>query len=358
VDLGWTLRSVQPKEAEKHCRQGFAIWDKLATDFPKVPLDRAAMGMAHEWLGLILLQAGRYQESESHLLQALRLQEQRLPGAGSVQYPPHLCASVGDLFYRTGRPAEAEKYYRMAVDTRQKIADAFPSSVTEQHRRLVIEYADLGKALIALGRTQEAEVALRRALANAKKLVSDHPGVPPFPQQLAWGFYDLACLLEATGRSQEAADSVRSALRIFESLVTEAPEQHRRNFWLAWVLVTCPAPQFRNPERAIELSKKALQVSPLSAEYWRTLGIAQCRTRSWHAAVEALSKAVEVGHGGDSREWFFLAMAHWQLGDKKEASRRYKQAVEWMEKHVPGDEELRRFRSEAAQLLGVEGKNR
>jgi tetratricopeptide (TPR) repeat protein len=241
----------------------------------------------------------------------------------------------------------------MAVDIRQKIVDAFPGSVTEEHRRLVVEYGDLGQALIALGRTKEAEDALRRALANAKKLVTEHPGVPPFPQQLASASYDLGCLLEATGRSREAADAFRSALRIFESFVAESPEQPRRNHWLARVLATCPAPQFRDPQRAVQLSKKALQVVPLSAEYWSDLGIAQYRAGAWQAAVEALTKAMEFDQGSDSGEWFFLAMAHWQRGDKKEARRWYQQANDWMEKHQPGDAELRRFRAEAAELLGM-----
>lgn len=44
-------------------------------------------------------------------------------------------------------------------------------------------------------------------------------------------------------------------------------------------------------------------------------------------------------------------MAHWQLGDQDEARKFYDQAVEWMEKNKPQDEELKRFRAEAAELL-------
>jgi hypothetical protein len=58
--------------------------------------------------------------------------------------------------------------------------------------------------------------------------------------------------------------------------------------------------------------------------------------------------------GGDSFAWFFLAMAHWQRGDKKQARQWYDTAVRWMEKNKPQDDELRRFRAEAAALLGVE----
>ena len=34
--------------------------------------------------------------------------------------------------------------------------------------------------------------------------------------------------------------------------------------------------------------------------------------------------------GGSSFDWFFLAMAHWRLGDKDEARMWFDRAVEWM----------------------------
>jgi hypothetical protein len=56
-------------------------------------------------------------------------------------------------------------------------------------------------------------------------------------------------------------------------------------------------------------------------------------------------------------------MAHWQLGHKDEARKWYSQAVGWMEKHKealtkdqPHAEELKRFRAEAAELLGIDAK--
>jgi hypothetical protein len=51
-------------------------------------------------------------------------------------------------------------------------------------------------------------------------------------------------------------------------------------------------------------------------------------------------------------------MAHWQLGDKEKARTRFDQAVQWMEKNQPNNEELRRFRAEAAELLNIEKGSR
>ena len=67
----------------------------------------------------------------------------------------------------------------------------------------------------------------------------------------------------------------------------------------------------------------------------------------------AREKPMELRKGGDSFDWFFLALAHWQLGEKEKARTWFDRAVQWMDKHQPMDEELRRFRSEAAQSLGI-----
>ena len=86
---------------------------------------------------------------------------------------------------------------------------------------------------------------------------------------------------------------------------------------------------------------------------WNTLGVAHYRAGDWKAAVEALEKSMALRSGGDGFDWFFLAMAHWQLGDKPQARSWFNRAVPRMEKMQPKDEELVRIRAEAAALLGV-----
>src|SRR5262249_23135343 len=62
--------------------------------------------------------------------------------------------------------------------------------------------------------------------------------------------------------------------------------------------------------------------------------------------------------GGGVLDWFFLAMTHWQLGNKDRARACYTAALAWMVRPggwsvwpAPDDKELRRFRKEAAALL-------
>ena len=96
-------------------------------------------------------------------------------------------------------------------------------------------------------------------------------------------------------------------------------------------------------------------------DYPRLLALARATTPSlilfrdgdWKEAEEALEKSMGLNKGGEAADWFFLAMSHWKLGQKEQARKWYDQAVLWVEKLVPRDEEFGRFRAEAAELLGV-----
>ncbi len=125
---------------------------------------------------------------------------------------------------------------------------------------------------------------------------------------------------------------------------------------VAWLLVSCADVRIRRPQRAVELAAEAVRLSPNEATIWSTLGAAQYRVGNPQAAVEALKKSEELKYYRCGATWFFRAMAHWQLDQKEEARRWYGKAVEWTEKNDPEDEELRRFRAEAAELLKIENE--
>ena len=65
---------------------------------------------------------------------------------------------------------------------------------------------------------------------------------------------------------------------------------------------------------------------------------------------------MQLSNGGNSYDWFFLAMAHWQLGEKEKACQWFDKAVQWMDKNMPTGRDLGRFRAEAAELLKVDPK--
>jgi WD40 repeat protein len=130
----------------------------------------------------------------------------------------------------------------------------------------------------------------------------------------------------------------------------------------AWPLATNSEAQLRDPARAVELAQKAVELCPTQAMCWNTLGVAHYRAGHWKNAIEALTKSMELQKGKlESFDTLFLAMAHWQLDEREKARQWYDRAVLWMEKNkhqLEGNkqwpEELRRFRGEAAALLGIE----
>jgi eukaryotic-like serine/threonine-protein kinase len=126
---------------------------------------------------------------------------------------------------------------------------------------------------------------------------------------------------------------------------------------LAWLLATAADPKFRNPAKAVELAKELVRQAPQDGNRWNTLGAAHYRAGEWKPAIDALEKSNELLDGNELSYYaFFLAMAHWKLDRKEDARKWYDQAVQRMEKNKPDDEELRRFRAEAATLLGVTEK--
>jgi tetratricopeptide (TPR) repeat protein len=123
--------------------------------------------------------------------------------------------------------------------------------------------------------------------------------------------------------------------------------------YLAWLLTNYPSLKLGDPGQAVAHAQKAVELAPGSGSYWNTLGVAQYRNGDWKAAIEALMKSVQLDKRHDSFNFFFLAMAHWQLGEKDKARAWYDQAVTWMDKNRPQDAELKRFRAEATALLGL-----
>ena len=121
----------------------------------------------------------------------------------------------------------------------------------------------------------------------------------------------------------------------------------------AWLLATCSDAQLRQPDEAVKLAKRAVELSRENWHHWDTLGVAYYRNRDWKSAVKALEKASELNSGGHATTWFFMAMAHWQSGQKDQARGWYDKAAAWMQKNKPRGGELLRFRAEAAALLGV-----
>src|SRR5262249_48237601 len=129
----------------------------------------------------------------------------------------------------------------------------------------------------------------------------------------------------------------------------------------AWRLATHPGAKSRDPRRAVDLAQRAVELAPKQGLYWNTLGVAHYRAGNYQESIAALEQSRQLQAGELAAfDSFFLAMAHWQHGHKDEAQNWRAKAVEWVQKNQEAlkknpehDDELRRFRAEAEELLGA-----
>src|SRR5262249_23039519 len=124
--------------------------------------------------------------------------------------------------------------------------------------------------------------------------------------------------------------------------------------FLASFLVICPDARLRDPGQGLAVARKVVGRAPKAFAFWRILGLAHYRLGQWKDAVKALEKAVELQGEGTALDWFPLSMACWQAGDRARARKLYDQATAWVEKHRPADPLLNSLRAEARALVGAE----
>ena len=300
-------------------------------------------------------------------------------------------------YHRLGREREAREALDRATQEIEPVAEAFlrnPAGfmpilwwdwlsclILHREARTVVDGAspqDDARLIVAqartwaaLGEAKRADEACRRAvelsaenvdvcvacasihvaLGQWTEAAGDWREVIRIQPKYAWAYHNLAAVLTAAAKLDKTTDNYREAIAAYSKTIELAPENAEAHNNLAWLLATCVDREILDSRRAVELGKRAAELAPAAAGYWNTLGAAQYRAGDFSAAVETLTKAMELRDGGDASDWFFLAMAHWHQGDKGEARKWYGQAVEWMDKNQPNNEELLRFRGEAAALL-------
>ena len=192
-------------------------------------------------------------------------------------------------------------------------------------------YNNLGNALSRQNKLDEAIACYRKAIETDPKY--------------AYAYFNLGKRLEGQGKLDETIACFRKTAQL-------EPNFAAAQISLAWMLTTCREVKLRDAPGGLEAARRAVELER-SRWAWQALGWAHYRTGDWKASIEALKKscALDDPKGGDAAQWFFLAMAHWRLGEKDKGREWYDRAVQWMDKNQPKEELLRRFRAEASELL-------
>ena len=116
---------------------------------------------------------------------------------------------------------------------------------------------------------------------------------------------------------------------------------------------SCADPQWRDPARALELAKRAVQAEPSNGVHFRVLAAAHYRAGNWQDALDAARQAHKLAPGrGSSPALLFAAMAHWQLGDSAAARTCYARAARRIGETEADDAGLRRLQEERRSCSG------
>jgi tetratricopeptide (TPR) repeat protein len=356
----------EPSRALATARKAFVVWERLDQEHPQMVFGGREKEYRGALLAVYLREGGQPDEAQRLFQRAIdfaQRQTERFPN------DRHHRASLAFLYRRLGesfsvygwRPKEAVQTWQQAISLYENLAAEYPA-ITSFPWHLGDCCNQLGRVLQRTGRPQEAERSYAKSVKAFEKLASIYPDSITYMNCGREGRLLLARLCLDTRRYQEAENHFRSALEFTERLVARLPAEGS-DFVAAYgefagFLATCPDAKFRKPAQAVILANKAVVLTPKEAKLWSILGAAHYRTGDWKAAKGALEKALELRKDGDPFDYFFLAMAHWQLGNKGEARKWHDKAVASMDKNQPKDEELFRVRAEAAELLKVkENKN-
>jgi serine/threonine protein kinase/tetratricopeptide (TPR) repeat protein len=283
---------------------------------------------------------GRYDEAEKLHKKTLEIQRRIL----GEEHPDTLWTmnDLAEVHCDQGRYDEAEKLYKKTLEIRRRV-------MGEEHPKTLLSMSKLAGVYRRQGRYDEAEKLYKKTLEIQRRVLGEEH------KETLWTMNDLGFMYRKQYRYNDAKPLYVKAL---EGRRRVLGDEHKATLWtmtdLVWVLAAKPGLQEFDESQMVDLGKRGVELMPESAFAWQVLGWAHYRTGEWQAAVEDLDKSIRLQKdGGDSYQWFFLAMAHWQLNNRDEARQWYEKAVVWMEQKRPDNEELAGFRAEAAELLGL-----
>jgi tetratricopeptide (TPR) repeat protein len=267
------------------------------------------------------------------------------PGCAGYQSEFALCLEgQADLYRTQGRAEEAEETALAGVELRKRLQKAKSLNRIED-RYLGRALTNLGRIIEERGRLAEADEIYDQASDILGKLTEE------FPEE-SWCRRDLILTLR---RQNFVQARLGYTLRLIEShrhLVKLDPKNAESNNSLAWIHATSRDLSLRDSNAAVRFAKAAVEAAPNALAYWNTLGVAEYRNGNMDAAIDALNRSLTIRGGGDSYDWYFLAMAHCKLGNSDLAADWYSKAAQWHRTRDPENAELQLFQAEAQSTLG------
>jgi serine/threonine protein kinase len=339
------------------------LMEDLVERYPAEAEYRHELAVRLSNLAIDVTGAGKLKESQRLCRRAVALLEELIqspsPKPGYYRNLAGAAENLAESLMEEGNPLEAAENYRNAIATYRHLTPDTSGLPEYQHdlppfywHNLGDSYRQLGIALGLVKRYEEAAPAFASAIRVHDKLVADFPTVEPYWTALFRDYRDQGTMFWVFGRSREADQAHTQALEFGKRMVAAFPPENLPDDFGRF-LVTCPDPKWWRAKLARELATKATERHPEWLGHWNVLGIAHYRLGEYASAITALEKAMSLRSVKHPADQFFLAMAHRQLQHERQARECYGEAIAWMDKHRQQNQDLLRYRAEAAEQLGI-----
>jgi beta-lactamase regulating signal transducer with metallopeptidase domain len=257
------------QEATDALLKSMEILEPLVETYPDKPWYRLTLSRSYEDFVKTLVGKGQFQDAEDTLRLALALGEELVaeppvyPGY-QIEFSNVQITLANDVLLRQGSYEEATDLYLKSIEMLETLVYEQPTTPWYGHA-LCETYGSFANILAGMGQRQEAEDALRMAVANGEQLVADwpdsaechvdlaenfallydatgdvdlftkalghmrmvvelNPGRRAYPPMLVDWSRRLAEMLLAQGRADEAVHVYEQAVATLESVVDQAPE--------------------------------------------------------------------------------------------------------------------------------------
>jgi TPR repeat protein len=347
-------------------------FELLAKDFPEEPSFRQEQAHTEWKLGVFLVAAGQVERAEDHFRTSAHeyaaLVNDFPQESFYLQEEAYSTMFLAEALKKSGQGDESDNEFRRAAELHRKAAEM--GNTTAQHRlgqqylkgsgvsKDPVEAMKLIQSAARQG-NQNAQLDLANMYAEGRGTTIDDAAAAKWYRRAADHNQPGALIglgqLYAHGRGVEKneTEAVKLYRRAAEILRTGGRNNVVQMNELAWCLATNDIETTRDPALAIEFAQKAVEAEPRDGNLRNTLGVALYRAGNWQAAIDGLNKSIELKHGGDAYDDFFMAMALQRSGRPDEARNWFDKGVKWMGKMDSQPEELRRVYQEASGVVSV-----
>jgi len=349
-------RLARFKEAEEQIEAAIPMWEELVESHPQVPeYLEDFVRLCRRGQRVAFCQYKPAPEHGARSREMLRRLRKDFPNYPVEQYLIDVRYGNRGMVKDIESLLESEREIRAQIKSLEEQVEAHPD-VPDYQRELCRRLANLKDVLLAMDRFEELELLAPKAIVLHEKLVENNPGILEYEIGLGWCRYNCGVFSYYMGREAEATEHFRAGIEIASEVLEKHPDTVRHYSHLVGMLVSCPAPQFREPERAIQLATRQLQ---FDGNAWAHLAFAQVHAGRYDEALASCKKVKKGNVAGDQLVAVIEAIAKWHLGRKEEAKRQFIQVTKEIDQ-APGRNrwrhtiEYRLVRREVEELMDIE----